>query len=146
MTQSDSLFPNDSMDIDTSSVKLLDLFDMRELQQIQDAFSLATGVSALITDADGMPITRPSNFTGYCSLIRSTSEGLARCMQSDAKLGLVNPNGLIFGRCFSGGIYDGGTGIMISDRQIGNWLIGQVSDEMLDEQAVRGFGVLLGLC
>ena len=74
MTQSNSPFSNDNMDIDTHSIPLLELFDIRELQQIQDAFSLATGVSALITDSAGAPITRPSNFTGFCSLIRSTSE------------------------------------------------------------------------
>ncbi len=145
MTQSNSPFSNDNMDIDTHSIPLLELFDIRELQQIQDAFSLATGVSALITDSAGAPITRPSNFTGFCSLIRSTSEGLARCMQSDAKLGLMNPKGPIVGRCHSGGIFDGGTGIMIGDRQIGNWLIGQVIDETLDEEAVRGLARELGI-
>jgi hypothetical protein len=36
-----------------------DIFDREETQQIQDAFSGATGVASIITYPDGRPFTRP---------------------------------------------------------------------------------------
>lgn len=52
--QTEMMMPN------TSELQFHDLFDLAEIQRIQDAFSLATGVAALITDRAGNPITRPS--------------------------------------------------------------------------------------
>ena len=97
--------------LDTSNIQLQDLFDLEEIQRIQDAFSAAAGVASLITDSRGNPITRPSRFVQLCCMIRSTDAGLARCMQSDVELGLINPAKPIFGLCKSGRLFDGGTGI-----------------------------------
>ena len=96
--------------------KFHDLFDVEEIQRIQDAFSLATGVSALITDPVGNPITRPSRFTRFCQLIHSTEESYAHCKRSDALLGLLNPAGPVLDLCQSGKLLDGGAGIAVGDR------------------------------
>ena len=122
-----------------------DLFDIDEIQRIQDAFSLATGVASLITDIAGNPITRPSHFTRFCNMIRSTALGNARCMESDAFIGLLNPAGPVWGLCLSGKLLDGGTGITVGDRQIANWLIGQVRDEAVDDSYYRHYAQELGL-
>lgn len=122
-----------------------DLFDLDEIQRIQDAFSLATGVSALITDLAGNPITRPSQFTRFCQMIRSTDKGQAQCRESDTSIGLLNPAGPICGLCLSGKLLDGGTGITVGERQIANWLIGQVLDEPVDESYYRQYARELGL-
>ncbi len=122
-----------------------DLFDIDEIQRIQDAFSLATGVASLITDLAGNPITRPSHFTSFCNLIRGTANGQIRCMESDAFIGLLNPAGPVWGLCLSGKLLDGGTGITVGDRQVANWLIGQVRDEMLDDSYYRLYAEELGL-
>lgn len=140
-----AVLQTDLLSADTSDLQFQDLFDLESIQRIQDAFSVATGVSALITDPSGRPITRPSNFVRVCSMIRSTSEGMARCIQSDAILGLVNPSGPIFGLCLSGKLFDGGTGIMVGGRQIANWLVGQVIDESADEEYLRNYARELGL-
>lgn len=39
-----------------------ELFDIKEVQRIQDAFSKASGVASIITELDGTSITRPSGF------------------------------------------------------------------------------------
>jgi len=130
---------------ENSELHFEDLFDLEEIQHIQDAFSAATGVSSLITDPEGKPITRPSNFSKMCSMIRSTPKGLDRCMHSDRVLGLINPAGPIQGKCLSGGLFDGGTGITIGGRQIANWLIGQVVDDSIDKDRLRNYASELGL-
>jgi len=46
----------------SEQIKFEDLFDLAEIQQIQDAFAAATNVASLITAVDGHPITEPGNF------------------------------------------------------------------------------------
>jgi len=64
----------------SSGVSFRDLFDLDEVQKIQDAFAAATGVASVITDTDGLPLTRPSNFSFFCSeIVRTTDEGMKNC-------------------------------------------------------------------
>ncbi|MEI6306318.1 MAG: PocR ligand-binding domain-containing protein, partial [Deltaproteobacteria bacterium] len=116
-----------------SDIHFTDLFDIEEIQAIQDAFASATGVASLITDINGNPITRPSNFCTLCmDIIRKTEKGLANCCRSDAALGRINPDGPMTQPCLSGGLWDGGTSICVGNRHVANWLIGQVLDEDAD--------------
>ena len=109
------------------------LFDIDQVQQIQDSFSEATGVASIITEIDGTPITRPSCFSVFCNeVIRKTEKGLCNCMKSDAILGSPDPDGPRQQRCLSGGLIDGGTSIMVGSHHVANWLIGQVLDEDAD--------------
>lgn len=47
-------------------MELLDIIDLKELQQMQDMFSSATGLAAVTVDLNGAFITKPSNFTDFC--------------------------------------------------------------------------------
>ncbi|MBM7622855.1 PocR ligand-binding domain-containing protein [Sporohalobacter salinus] len=58
---------------------LTDLIDINILQQIQDRFSEATGLAAIIIDDQGEPVTEPSNFSDICSLVLSTDRGMKNC-------------------------------------------------------------------
>ncbi len=145
MMQNEQEAGTDILSIATTDLQFQDLFDLKEIQCIQDAFSKATGVSSVITAPDGTLITRPSNFSRFCCLIRTTPEGLARCMHSDATLGQLNPDGPIVGQCLSGKLLDGGTGITVGGRQIANWLVGQVTDDSVDENYLRKYAEELGL-
>lgn len=122
-----------------------DLFDVLEVQQIQDAFAAATGVASIITATDGTPITRPSNFCRLCEhIIRKTGKGLANCYRSDAVLGRKHPDGPIMQPCLSGGLWDGGTSICVGDEHIANWLIGQVLDDSIDTEAMLQYAREIG--
>ncbi len=130
---------------DFAGVSFLDLFDLEEIQKIQDSFSLATGVASLITDPEGQALTRPSNFCRLCAgLIRKTEIGSARCRCSDAALGHSRANGFALHPCLSAGLWDGGAGIYAGGHHIANWLIGQVLDESVDLEKVLGFGREIG--
>jgi len=130
---------------DTSGLRFQDLFDLDEIQHIQDSFAEATGVSSVITDLKGQPITRPSHFIKLCNLIRSCPKGMERCKHSDAVIGLLNPPGPVFGSCLSGGLLDGGTGISIGERQIAKWLIGQVIEPDFDSAGLRLYAKEIGM-
>lgn len=107
-----------------------DVFDVNEIQAIQDAFATATGVASVITAPDGSPITRPSNFRRLCDqIIRGTDKGLQNCCDSDAAIGRGVPTGPIVQTCLSGGLWDAGAAITAGGEHIASWLIGQVLDE-----------------
>jgi len=123
-----------------------DLFNMEELQRIQDAFARATGVASIITAPDGTPVTQPSNFCRLCSdIIRRSEKGLSNCMKSDCELGKFNPDAPIVQPCLSGGLWDGGASISIDGKHIANWLIGQVRNDDLNEDRMLAYADEIGV-
>lgn len=132
-------------DGETTDIQFKDLFDINEIQQIQDAFSNATGVGSLITQINGYPITRPSNFCRLCrDVIRKTDKGLKNCMHSDAIIGKPNPLGPNMQPCLSGGLWDAGASILIGNRPVANWLIGQVLVEDYAEEQIVAYANEIG--
>jgi PAS domain S-box-containing protein len=122
-----------------------ELFDPTAIQRIQDEFAAATGVASIITQPDGTPITRPSNFCRLCEdIIRCTEAGRHNCYRSDALLGRHHPDGPIIQPCLSGGLWDAGASITVGDRHIANWLIGQVRDETQSEEKMREYARAIG--
>jgi len=129
----------------TDEIKFEDLFNLEEVQNIQDAFAFATGVASVITRTDGVPITRPSNFCHLCeNIIRKTEKGLKNCYHSDAVLGQKKPDGPIIQKCLSGGLLDGGASICVGERHIANWLIGQVLEEPVDTASMLKYAKEIG--
>ena len=66
-------------------MKLSDFMNIAHLQEIQDAFSEATGLAAVAIDANGNYITKGSGFTDFCmKYTRECPEGAKRCQKCDA--------------------------------------------------------------
>jgi two-component sensor histidine kinase/ligand-binding sensor protein/CheY-like chemotaxis protein len=134
------------LDAGSAGLSFGDLFNVAELQRIQDAFALATGVASIIIDPEGRPITAPSSFCRLCrDFIRSSEAGEARCRESDATLGLGMPTGPVMQRCLSVGLWDGGTSITVGDTVVAKWLIGQVLEEDADLDALSDRAGELGI-
>jgi PAS domain S-box-containing protein len=130
----------------TSSVEFEDLFDLEDIQRLQDQFAQATGVASLITRPDGSPITRPSGFTHLCAgIIRKTKLGSCNCFKSDAALGRPHADGPVVQPCLSGGLWDAGASIVVGGRHIANWLIGQVRNEAQDDALMRAYARKIGV-
>lgn len=126
-------------------LQFTDLFPLEDIQRLQDLFANATGVASVITTPDGQPITRASNFCRLCrDIIRKTPAGLANCMRSDATLGDRNPEGPTVCPCLSGGLWDAGASIVVGERHIANWLIGQVRDQTQTEDKMRAYARQIG--
>ena len=67
--------------VNLDQLEFTDIFDIAELQRLQDLFAETHGVASLITRPNGTPITAPSNFTRLCkSIIRETAKGCSNCI------------------------------------------------------------------
>lgn len=50
-----------------NEITITDLFEVEMLQRLQDSFSKMTGFAAIITDAEGVPVTKGTNFTDFAA-------------------------------------------------------------------------------
>ena len=131
--------------LEGGTITFEDLFNIDEIQRVQDEFAQATGVASIITRPDGTPITKASNFTDLCSkIIRKTEKGCANCYKSDAAIGRYHPVGPIVQPCLSGGLWDAGASMTVGGKHIANWLIGQVRDETQTEEAMLAYAREIG--
>jgi signal transduction histidine kinase/ActR/RegA family two-component response regulator/HAMP domain-containing protein len=129
---------------DASIVGFSDLFNLDEIQRLQDEFAEATGVASLITLPDGTPLTKPSNFKEFCSIIRSTEIGCANCRKSDMTLADTCSNSPVIQLCASGGLWDAASVIHIGEKHIATWFVGQIRDETQREEDVLTYARTIG--
>lgn len=134
-----------SFDNAVNNIQFSDIFDLVNIQHLQDLFSDATGVASIITFPDGTPITKPSNFCRLCGLIRDTEKGRANCFKSDAAIGKQNSLGANIQPCLSGDLWDAGASISVGGKHIANWLIGQVRNEEIDEKTITQYATEIGV-
>ncbi|OEU60190.1 MAG: hypothetical protein BAW33_03620 [Desulfobacterales bacterium C00003104] len=135
-----------SPDKGVKDVSLTDLIDLKDLQQIQDAFAAVNDVASMISDIDGKPITKASNFCGVCEIVRSTEKGDINCIKSDRILGekakaLMKPS---YGKCLSCGFVDASAPIIVGGRHIANWLIGQRNVMGVDKNRIETYAKEIG--
>ena len=128
-------------------ILLTDLIDLDTLQKIQDFFTKMTGVASIITDIDGIPVSKGTNFSDFCFKYTRNSElGLSRC-QECAKRGIQ----LAFEkgtpqlyRCHTG-LVDFAAPIIADELLVGGFIGGQLLAEEPNydkiEQLARDFGV-----
>ena len=134
-----------SKDDPLSSIQFSNIFNLEEIQHLQDLFADVNGVASIITTPDGRPITKPSNFTRLCNnIIRKTEKGLLNCYKSDAEIGKQNPFGPIVRPCMSCGLWDAGASITVEGKHIANWLIGQVRNNNDSEQTMIQYADEIG--
>ena len=130
---------------DSMVIAFDELFNVDNIQKLQDQFASAFGIASVITQTDGSPITKPSNFTNFCQhIIRCTEKGLKNCMHSDAVIGRHNQEGPIVMHCLSGGLWDAGASITVGGKHVANWLVGQVRDEGNDEDKLKKYAKEIG--
>ena len=107
---------------------ITDLIGVDVLQKIQDAFSNMVGMAAVITDENGQPVTKPTNYSEYCwKYTRQTKRGKARCEQCD-KYGALMTHDTgkpTFYTCHSG-LIDFAAPIVANGKVIGSFTGGQV--------------------
>lgn len=126
---------------------LTDLISVDTLQRVQDAFSAMTGMAALTTDADGIPVTKGSNFTDFCmKYARESTDGHIRCEQCD-KFGAEDSwkkGGPTTYYCHAG-LIDYAAPILADGGMVGSFIGGQVLTEPLQKEQVFQIAWDLGI-
>lgn len=128
-------------------IQLKDVYDVDFLQKFQDNFSTALGVASITVDAEGNPLTKPSNFTDFCmKYTRGSAAGLKACMACDREGGQRSSEAkrpAVY-TCHSG-LVDFAAPIMLNGVQVGAILGGQVLTEAPDpdyfRDKARSFGI-----
>lgn len=128
-------------------LKLQDLISIDTLQEIQDSFAYANNVASLITDLNGKGITQPSNFCKVCEIIRTTEKGAKQCSLSDKFLGEETLKQMkpYYQNCQSCGFIDGAAPIIVDNRPIAFWLIGQSNLGRVDTDRIRDYAIEIGI-
>lgn len=132
--------------IDSGNFTITDLIPLEKLQALQDAFADANQVASTLVTLDGVPITAPSNHTKVCSMIRSTTQGLANCAKSGHILGekAHHAQEPVLSECLSIGFTDAAAPIVVNGQHIANWLIGQYHLGDVGEKRVREYALEIG--
>lgn len=126
-------------------ITLDELFDLNQLQIIQDSFAKATGVASIIVDPQAEPITRPSNFTRYCgSICRQTEKGCRNCKTFDRELCRMIGSDIAITCCPYPGIWNAGVRIEVGGVHVANWMIGQVRNQAHTEADVSAYAREIG--
>lgn len=135
-----------SSDSPQKELHLTDIVDLNRLQQLQDELASILGVASLITDSNGNPITKPSNFSTLCKIIRSTQQGSQNCILSDKHLGekAFLEKRPVMSVCESCGLMDAAAPIIVDGNYVGNWLIGQCNANGLTKAAVEEYAKQIG--
>ena len=134
-----------NVDLMDGKISLRELFNIEDIQRLQDQFSLTTGIATLIVETSGEPITTAAGFTRFCDLIRETPKGLENCRRSDAVLGEMATGDPVIHPCLSGGLLDAATSIKINGKPIAFWLVGQVRDGSQKEEDIRRYARGIGV-
>lgn len=116
-------------------MKITDIIDVDVLQKIQDAFSDATGFATITVDYKGNPITKYSNFSGFCTKVREDSKCLECCYRSDAHGGIESArSGKPSIYICHGGLVDLAVPIMVKGNYLGAIMSGQVR---IDDEGMK---------
>ena len=126
---------------------LNDLIDTALLQKIQDAFSDMTGLAALTTDENGVPVTHGSNFSDFCmKYTRESTLGCSRCEQCDkygAEMALEKGKSILYS-CHAG-LIDFAAPIKVQNKLIGCFIGGQVLTAPPDLDQIRQYADEIGV-
>ena len=129
------------------TLHLTDIIPLEDLQRLQDDFVDMAHVASIIVDVDGTPITKPSNFTNFCKLMRSNPSTNSNCEKSDNHLGMLSyaTQEPVQGVCRNLGLLDASAPIVIEGHHVANWMIGQSRVSPRTEGNLREFGRVHGL-
>ncbi len=139
------------MEIIDEELSLTDLISASTLQKMQDAFSMMTGIAALVTDANGNAVTKPSGFHDFCTkYIQETENGKIMCGQcykdETEKARLVKDTGKPCRYFCHAGLMAFAAPIMAGKRMAGCFIGGQVLTKPLGKEQILETARRTGAC
>lgn len=106
---------------------LQNILDISSWELVQDQLAKLTGTAIITVDMKGIPVTKHSCRTDFCSVIRENPVSRKRCHRCDALAGLeaVRAGRPYIYLCHCG-IVDVAVPVMVGDRYLGSVMFGQV--------------------
>lgn len=103
------------------------LLDIPLWEKVQDQLAMLTGTAIITIDLKGVPVTKHSCRTDFCSVIRENPVSRKRCYRCDALAGLeaVRAGKPYIYLCHCG-IVDVAVPVMVGDKYLGAVMFGQV--------------------
>ena len=113
------------------TMSLADCVDPEKLQQLQDALADTLGISSMCLDQSGEQVFRPKNTPAACQLIQSTPLGRQECFWFHRDLGekAADRKNPIYKRCSACGLLCGAAPLVVDDKHLATWVLGQVKIE-----------------
>lgn len=133
---------------DSPDLTFTELFNLKDIQAMQDAFAQAVGVASIITTPKGQPLTQPSNPSRLCQYIQNSVNGRKACEAATHSLTRpgATPGPQI---CPSSGLYTGVAPIRgggrEDDRVLAYWFICQARPADSDLDGLMAGATAFGL-
>ncbi|MCD2346615.1 PocR ligand-binding domain-containing protein [Clostridium guangxiense] len=137
--------PNDSFNLE--NIKLKDIIDLDFLQKFQDDFGESMEIASITVNMDGVPITKPTRYTNFCSkYTQSNEKGIKKCAESHRIGGEeAARTGKPYIYTCHAGLIDFAVPIIIDGKQFGTILGGQIVFSKVDEEKILKTASELGL-
>lgn len=125
-----------------NTISLEEIINVESFQKIQDDIAKATDTAIIMVDYTGKPITKHSNCSKFCSMIRKIKDYSILCEKCDSRGGIesVRTKGAYIYKCHKG-IVDFAVPIIVGEQYLGAIMAGQIlveDDNNLDlEEVVR---------
>lgn len=111
----------------SNECKLKEVIDIISLQYIQDKYSKLNNISAITVDSNGFAVSKPSNCSKFCTLVRSSKKGYNKCINCNSKFGIksINLKKSLIWKCHAG-LTGFSVPIIIDNNYLGAMLFGQI--------------------
>lgn len=114
--------------MERNNIKISDLINVEEYQEMQDNWTKATGIGFITVDAEGKPVTKQSGFTDFCQALREKEEYRDLCYFCDDCGGRkARKIGKPYVYTCHTGLVDFAIPIMLGNQYVGAILAGQVN-------------------
>lgn len=113
--------------MNSTEIDIKSLLDIPEWERFQDSFAKLTGTAIITIDYKGTPVSKHSERTDFCTVIRENPVSRKRCYKCDALAGLeaVRLNKPFIYLCHCG-IVDVAVPVVVGNRYLGAVMFGQV--------------------
>jgi ligand-binding sensor protein/AraC-like DNA-binding protein len=120
--------------MDNYLLDLKHIIDLAKFQVIQDEISELTRLAIITVDYRGIPITKHSSRSNFCSLVRNNADTYKKCVKCDSRGGLeaARIKAPFIYRCHCG-VVDFAIPIIVQDKYLGAVMAGEVLTDDLDK-------------